>query len=359
MKLNLDPRRSAPRELAVRAGGIMMLAGGLLAAATAVLPPAAEGSDLLILLVALVPTVVGLVLLIAKPSLGNTALGAVAVLGTLLITVATHQGGPQGGTADNEILYLWVSLFSFYFLSTRNALFQLACIGAAYGWMLSEQALPDQGPTQWLVTMVTLGIAGLIVSQLRGSLYLMVDELSERASRDSLTGLLNRGALEERYEIERVRSQREGTTISVLAVDVDEFKALNDTVGHPTGDKVLRQVSAALQHWTREVDAIARIGGDEFAVLLPGAEGAEALLVAEDLCSAISRSPWPGDLRVSLSIGVTTSPKGAPEFGELWQAADAAMYDAKRSGGDRVSFRGLDGQSDSRGVHEGELTRRT
>jgi diguanylate cyclase (GGDEF)-like protein len=128
----------------------------------------------------------------------------------------------------------------------------------------------------------------------------------------------------------------------VLAIDVDEFKALNDTLGHPTGDQALRQVAAALQHWTREIDASARVGGDEFAVMLPGAGPGDAMAVAEDLRSTVARSPLQGNVRVTISIGATTSIGPVPTFGELWQAADAAMYEAKRGGGDRVRFRGAD-----------------
>ena len=264
------------------------------------------------------------------------------MLGTALITIATKEGGLTGGAADNEILYLWVIFYVFYFLTLPNALIQTALVGAGYAWVLSTQEVGLPGVTQWLVTMSSLFVAGLILARLRGDLYRHVGDLSERASRDELTGLLNRGSLEERFDVERARAAREGGTVSVLAVDVDEFKALNDTLGHPTGDKALLQVAAALQHWTREIDASARVGGDEFAVVLPGAGPGDAMGVAEDLRSAVARSPLQENVRVTISIGATTSVGPVSTFGELWQAADAAMYEAKRGGGDRVRFRGAD-----------------
>jgi len=281
---------------------------------------------------------VGAYLLIRRPALGERSLGGITLFGTALITVSTHEGGLSGGAGDNEILMLWICLYAFYFLSLPNALFQLAVAGAAYAWVLSGQTDADRGVTQWLVTMSTLLVAGMLIAALRASLYRLVRELSERASRDELTGLLNRGSLDDRFALEHARSLRERTPISLLVLDIDEFKALNDTLGHPTGDKVLRQVAAALQHWTRAIDSAARLGGDEFAVLLAGSGAAEAVRVAEDLRSAIARSPAIRDVRVTVSIGVSSSDL-AMEFGELWQAADAAMYEAKRDGGDGVRFR--------------------
>lgn len=325
--------------------GILGVAGGMLAVATSILPPPAEGSEDLILIAGALSALSGGFLLSRRPMLGERELLVMSLVGTALITIATREGGVAGGTDDNEILYLWVILYSFYFLSLPNALFQAAAVGGAYAWVLTGQDVAGGGVTEWLVTMSSLLVAGLLIAELRGNLYRHVDELSHRASRDELTGLMNRGSLHERFGVERARALRDGGKISILAIDIDAFKALNDTLGHPTGDQALRQVAAALQHWTRELDAAARVGGDEFAVLLPGADAAGALGIAEDLRSAIARSPLPENVRVTVSIGATTSETPVPSFGELWQAADAAMYEAKRSGGDRVRFRGLSEQA--------------
>ena len=339
MRLRVDSSAQAPRALAVSTIGILGLAGGLLAVGTAALPPAAKGSETVILILGSMSTLTGALLLWLRPTLSEPTLAALSLIGTAVISVATNEGGIAGGTADNEILYLWVILYAFYFLTLPHAIFQLAVVGAAYAWVLSGQDVAGQGATQWLVTMSSLTMVGLLAAGMRGSLYRHVDELSERASRDELTGLLNRGSLYERFAIERARALRSEDVISVLAIDVDEFKALNDTLGHPTGDQALRQVAAALQHWTRDVDAVARIGGDEFAVILPGVGPADSLSISTDLCAAIARSPLHENVRITVSIGATTSERPVPSFGELWQAADAAMYEAKRSGGDRVRYR--------------------
>ena len=338
MRLRPDPGAQAPRHLAVRAIGLLGLAGGLLAISTALLPPPAEGSEAVILVTGAVLAVLGGALLIWKPNLTDGVLGLLAIMGTALITITTHEGGASGGTADNEILYLWIVLYSFYFLRIRSALLQMAIIGGAYAWLLTEESVvsADQATTQWLVTMTTLGVAGLIVAQLRSNMYGVLDELSERARHDGLTGLLNRAALDERVAAERSRSMRDGTPVSVLAVDVDGFKALNDSLGHARGDEVLKRVADALDERTRRHDAVGRIGGDEFAVLLSGASEAAAQAVAEDLRSAVARSLTRDGAGVTVSIGVATGHHPVPSFEDLLHAADEAMYAGKRAGGDRV-----------------------
>jgi diguanylate cyclase (GGDEF)-like protein len=315
----------------------MMLAGGLLAASTAALPPPAEGSEGAILVAAGLAAAIGLFLLIRRPSLGDHAVGGIVVLGTALITVTTHEGGQSGGTADNEILYLWICLYAFYFLALPYAVAQMGIVGVAYAWILSEQpGTTDELLTRWLVTMTTLLVAGLVISRLRSTLYRSMRELSDQARHDGLTGLLNRGAFEERVAGEGARAVREGTPVGLLAVDIDGFKALNDAEGHSRGDEVLRAVAHALRDRTRGMDAVARVGGDEFAVLVSGASETEAQAVAEDLRSAASRAASGEGDPVTVSIGVTSGLPPIPGFDELWRAADSAMYAGKRAGGNRV-----------------------
>ena len=120
--------------------------------------------------------------------------------------------------------------------------------------------------------------------------------------------------------------------MSLIVLDVDGFKDFNDTRGHPAGDELLRAVAQGLRRETREVDALARLGGDEFAVLLPGAALRDAELIAHRLCMIGSTLAKP---RATLSVGVAES-TGRDDFEELWHSADAAMYEAKRAGGDLV-----------------------
>jgi diguanylate cyclase (GGDEF)-like protein len=320
----------------VRVVGLLGVAGGALALVTGLLPPPADGSEEAILAIGGFSLVVSIGLLVLRPALGEPALAALGVLGTALITVTAHEGGVSGGTDGNEMLYLWITLYSFYFLSLKTALFEVAVIGAGFAWLLSSQSAPDQATTEWLVTMTTLIVAGVIIARVRGNQYRLLDELSERARHDGLTGLLNRAALDERVATERSRSIRDGTPVSVLAVDVDAFKALNDSLGHARGDEVLRKVAGALESRTRQHDAVGRIGGDEFAVLLSGASESAAQAVAEDLRSAVARGLTRDGAGVTVSVGVATGRHPVPSFEDMLRAADAAMYAGKRAGGDRV-----------------------
>src|SRR5689334_6680850 len=126
------------RALATRVAGLLLVGGAILIAVTVALPPAAEGSDLLILGYGAVAGVCG-VLMLTRRRVSEPILGGAAALGTLVITLATLQGGHGTGTEDNEVLFLWVSLFSFWFLGIRHALLQLALIGIADAVLLIDQ----------------------------------------------------------------------------------------------------------------------------------------------------------------------------------------------------------------------------
>ena len=158
------------RALATRVAGVLLAGGAILIAVTVALPPAAEGSDLLILGYGAVAAVCG-ALMLSRRRVSEPALGLAAALGTALITLATLEGGHMTGTEDNEVLFLWVSLFSFWFLDLRHALLQLGLIGAADAILLIDQhpTFAD-GVTRWLVLVATLLVTGLLMAWIRRSL---------------------------------------------------------------------------------------------------------------------------------------------------------------------------------------------
>ena len=150
--------------------GLLLLGGAILIAVTVILPPAAEGSDLLIVGYGAVAAVSGL-LLLTRRRVSEPTLGLAAALGTAIVTLATLEGGPGRGTGDNEVLFLWISLFAFWFLDIRHALLQLALIGVGDALFLGQQASDfAAGVTRWVVTMGTLLVTGLLMSWLRRSL---------------------------------------------------------------------------------------------------------------------------------------------------------------------------------------------
>jgi diguanylate cyclase (GGDEF)-like protein len=162
---------------------------------------------------------------------------------------------------------------------------------------------------------------------------------NERAARfDKLTGLLNRAYLEKDAQREVRKARSADGYLSVLFCDMDRLKRINDDLGHDAGDKVLRQVGAALRSRLRQQDLIGRYGGDEFVVLLPNLTRESAYDRADQLIDAVRQvnDGLPENMHVGLSVGVTTYPFDAQDYPTLVKVADQAMYLAKREGGNCV-----------------------
>ena len=179
-----------------------------------------------------------------------------------------------------------------------------------------------------------------IEQQLRDSQDLLQEangRLERMVRTDSLTGLGNRRLFDERLRQEWRLSRNLGVPLSLLMIDIDHFKRINDTRGHTAGDAVLRKVATLLSTTTRETDTCTRYGGEEFAILLPATEIAKATELAERLRIAVAGAAI-GENPVTISIGVATGEPQAPDFGglSLVEHADSALYAAKQAGRNRV-----------------------
>jgi len=160
---------------------------------------------------------------------------------------------------------------------------------------------------------------------------LLEAELHHRAvaNRDSLTGVANRRHFDE--ALERELARRGESPLALLIVDLDDFKEVNDTHGHPIGDAVLRRVAERIQSILRSTDTLARIGGDEFAVIAPGAQGDGARLMAESICGAVSTQYSDSGIPApSASVGWAICPADGEDFETLIRAADECMLNRKR-----------------------------
>ncbi|MBX3749964.1 MAG: diguanylate cyclase [Opitutaceae bacterium] len=167
-----------------------------------------------------------------------------------------------------------------------------------------------------------------------------LEALRQLATRDQLTGLLNRREFERILREEKERSLRFNQPCAVILADLDHFKSVNDRHGHPAGDEVLRQVARRLEGSVRSVDRVTRIGGEEFAIVMPQADGAVAVDSANRLCKLIRAEPVPagGDLLLplTLSLGVAVFPADTAKGDDIVTAADKALYAAKSGGRNRV-----------------------
>lgn len=163
-------------------------------------------------------------------------------------------------------------------------------------------------------------------------------ELHQLARVDTLTGLANRLAANERMGEEFMRLSRTGRPFSVMVADADHFKRVNDTYGHTVGDEVLKHLAQVLRAHVRKSDFVARMGGEEFLVLLPDTDREGALEVAGKLCQAVRTTPAPAGVPgVTLSIGVAQAHARQADPDEVLREADRWLYHAKESGRDRVS----------------------
>jgi diguanylate cyclase (GGDEF)-like protein len=159
---------------------------------------------------------------------------------------------------------------------------------------------------------------------------------------DPLTGAPNRRHLFSRLEMEIARAHRFGTSVSMLMIDIDHFKVLNDAAGHRAGDVTLRQVSDLIRNSVRKVDTLGRYGGEEFVLVLPQIQRPEALEVAEKIRKAVEDYPFTHRAaqpsgRITISIGVASLPLDANMLEKLVDCADAALYASKRGGRNRVT----------------------
>lgn len=185
------------------------------------------------------------------------------------------------------------------------------------------------------VTLAAIGLAFGFAAMTTRRLHLNLERL---ASHDPLTGLLNRHALDVAIEREMARSARHLYPLSVLLMDLDHFKRVNDTYGHDAGDAVLKAFAEVAAGVLRRDDVLGRQGGEEFMALLPGSDRSSALRVAERIRAAVAATPIEHEGRaitVTVSIGVATAMDRA-SWDDALRAADAALYEAKHSGRDRV-----------------------
>ncbi len=182
--------------------------------------------------------------------------------------------------------------------------------------------------------------AGKRIVELQAKLLKAQHDLQHMATHDSLSGLYNRPAILEILSRELNRASREDLNTGVIIADIDNFKSINDTLGHVAGDAILREVARRLRSNIRAYDSVGRYGGEEFLLVLPNCKGDGAREIAERLRKAVCHDPvrlLEGTVRATLSLGVTTcTPSGLEQLEAIIRIADGALYKAKAAGRNRV-----------------------
>ncbi|MDB5800474.1 MAG: diguanylate cyclase protein [Rhodocyclales bacterium] len=249
--------------------------------------------------------------------------------------------------ALDNISGTYISLSILYCLPVSLAAWRLGRNAGLLTGIISAVALVILNPRDVRADAATLVMMWnfLIVSCLFGLVAFLVARLTELlekernlARTDFLTGVCNRMAFMNEVDQEILRALRHGQSLSLIYIDLDEFKAVNDRFGHREGDRLLHAVGQTLMQTVRGIDSVARLGGDEFVVMLPNADAEAAAIVAPRLRQALltrmRQDLWP----VTFSLGVLTCPVPPGSAEQLIHRADELMYRAKQGGKDRLVY---------------------
>jgi diguanylate cyclase (GGDEF)-like protein len=210
------------------------------------------------------------------------------------------------------------------------------CSGAILVLGAPEQRHDSHLQTELLTLTNDLAVMMRETARMNRELKEANDTIERRTRTDPLTGLANRRTLDEVFQREIARAERQGECLSVIMADLDDFKSINDEFGHVIGDQVLRRAAVVFRNQLRPYDLAARYGGEEFILLLPGISTDDAIAIAERIRKGVAEIKVPGcSLQITVSLGVASWITGeAPET--LVARADAALYSAKRTGRNRV-----------------------
>jgi diguanylate cyclase (GGDEF)-like protein/putative nucleotidyltransferase with HDIG domain len=251
------------------------------------------------------------------------------------------------GKSDSpySFFYVWAALYALYFFKSSDAaryvLFMGFCYAAvlvAHHWTgvtIGEFGVAvEDSAAQWTIAFGTLVVATGLFGLLKDRLDGLIDRLTNAVKTDPLTGLLNRRGFEESFELEVERARRLDSPLTLLVGDLDRFKMLNDRLGHPAGDRALELLGEALTAGVRRIDRVGRMGGEEFALILPETDEHEGYVLAERLRAKV-RENFAADLfPLTISFGVASYPTHGATTAALLKAADQALYTAKEFGRD-------------------------
>jgi diguanylate cyclase (GGDEF)-like protein len=327
----IDPELE--RGLMARYAGYLLGTGGILGVLSVIAPHSPYLDPKGILGTSAFALAVAGVAFVRGDRLPIWAFHVLAIASSLVVTASVYF--THVSPSPNVLFYIWNSLFVFYFFDRRQAALHVLFSAISYAVVLFFIKLLFPPVATWLITVGTVLVAGFFVYSLKARLQAVIDKLADVARTDPLTGLLNRRGFQERFDQELERARRSGQPLSVVLCDLDRFKQVNDRLGHGHGDEVLRQLAAILTAAKRDLDIAARMGGEEFSVLVPDTDERGAYPLAERIRSVVRRRLSQQGQPITISFGVAAFPAQGATGEALLNAADEALYAAKELGRDR------------------------
>jgi diguanylate cyclase (GGDEF)-like protein/putative nucleotidyltransferase with HDIG domain len=263
---------------------------------------------------------------------------------TLLVSGMIYYSGKSA--SPYSFFYVWAALYALYFFSASEAARHVLFMGFCYAGVLVAHHIRgghtfgdfavavEDSAAQWTIAFGTLVVATALFGLLKERLDQLIERLTDAVRTDPLTGLLNRRGLEETFEVEMERSRRAKAPLTLLVGDLDRFKMLNDRLGHPAGDRALELLGEALAAGVRRIDRVGRMGGEEFALILPETDEHEGYVLAERVRAKVRENFAADIFPLTISFGVASYPTHGATTSALLKAADQALYTAKEFGRD-------------------------
>lgn len=316
-----------------RVGTAMFALGGSTLLATLSLPDPDTSDHAAIKVIALLLGS-GAVAAWCQRPLRRRVMRILVIYGILLVSALMAVTRPIEAT---PFFYLWPMLFSAYFFDRKAVVVDLAIMWLTLGVALFAFSVDPMKQVLFMGVGVSVTLTCVVVTLLRERLTTLIAALGDASATDYLTGLLNRRAFDGEFLRQIARAHRTGLPLSVVLFDLDHFKHVNDRLGHDAGDRALCRFAALLEQERRDGDTLARIGGEEFAAVLFGVGGGDAVAFAERVGAKLQSATAAEDPRLSASAGVAELTGTEPTPSALLIAADRALYSAKAAGRKRVA----------------------
>jgi diguanylate cyclase (GGDEF)-like protein/putative nucleotidyltransferase with HDIG domain len=320
--------------LMARALAGLYAAGATLALVVVALPRPARSSTLGMLAIVGIAYLVAAILFWRASTISRRVLPLALVWGSTLIAGVAYLSAES--PSPLVFFYSWVFLYAFYFLTRRETAVQLVYVGFAYGALLVARPPLSGVAAWWLVGMGSLFVAAILIRSMRARVAALIARLYDTARTDPLTNLPNRHGFRELLDLELERARRAETKMTVVVGDLDHFREVNDRLGAHVGDVALQRVARLLEIRKRQIDGVARVGGEEFALILPATDRHTAFLAAERLRSELREEFARDTVPITISFGAGSYPLDGETAGSLLRAADDALFTAKQCGGDRT-----------------------